>query len=117
MHPTPGQKKALRSILDKSTDKIQLGTLATLKANGWIQLAHNANPMGTASSYRLTLSGRKVLGLREHPLTMGYAKTIGLEAETCEECGGAGRLLVLDESDRFNTCPWCQGTGTILEIF
>lgn len=113
MHPTPGQKQALQSIQDGSNVKIQLGTLATLKAYGWIQLARNPDPMGNATSYRLTSLGHKALG---HPVTtktIGYAKTIGLEAETCEECGGSGQLLILDESDQFDSCPWCHGAGQI----
>ncbi len=114
MQPTLGQKKALRSILDKSSSKIHMGVLASLKARGWIQLAHNADPMGNATSYELTRLGRNALGLHDTINTTRNA--IGLEAEICEECGGTGQLLILDERNRSTSCPWCHGEGEVTEM-
>lgn len=116
MQPTPGQKRALRSIHDKSTFKLHLGILASLKGRGWIQLAVNADPMGMATSYVLTRLGQKALGLHDTILASCNTNPIGLEAEICEECGGAGQLLILDEKNLLSPCPWCHGTGRIMEI-
>ncbi|MBF0182226.1 MAG: hypothetical protein HQM03_19595 [Magnetococcales bacterium] len=56
-------------------------------------------------------------GAREPGLVIGYAKSIGMEAETCEECGGTGQQILLDESDRRAACPWCHGQGVLTAGF
>ncbi|MBF0190824.1 MAG: hypothetical protein HQL99_06685 [Magnetococcales bacterium] len=115
--PSSAQSKALHAILDRLPVRIHLGTLAALKSRGWIQLAINSAPMGTATSYDLTELGRQALGLEPSAATShNNARTIGLEAETCEECGGSGQLLVLDERAESDSCPWCRGTGRVTEM-
>ncbi|MBF0272337.1 MAG: hypothetical protein HQL98_09775 [Magnetococcales bacterium] len=117
--PTPGQLKALYAILEKLPVKIHLGTLSAIKSRGWIQLAINSVAMGLATSYDLTDLGRQALGLElpgHHPTNSSNARTIGLESETCEECGGSGQLLVLDERAESDPCPWCRGTGRVTEM-
>ncbi|MBF0626745.1 MAG: hypothetical protein HQL91_00850 [Magnetococcales bacterium] len=111
---TPAHHKALQAILERRAVKIPLGVLSALKARGWIQLAPNDQPMGTATSYDLTTPGRQALGLHTPSPTQPAANTIGMEAETCEECGGAGQLFVLDETEQSHSCPWCNGSGRIL---
>ncbi|MBF0293801.1 MAG: hypothetical protein HQL96_01315 [Magnetococcales bacterium] len=56
-------------------------------------------------------------GSREPGMVIGYAKSIGMEAETCEECGGTGQQIMLDESDRRVACHWCHGQGVLTAGF
>lgn len=112
-HPSPAQKKALQTILEKRPVRLQLGILSALKSRGWIQLAPNDQPMGTATSYDLTTLGRTALGLQGSPQSSRSAGSIGLESETCEECGGSGQWMMLDEQGQSDACPWCHGSGRI----
>lgn len=115
MYVTPAQKKALQTIQERRAVKLHLGTLASLKSRGWIQLALNDAPMAMAISYDLTRLGQQALDPHATSKAANKKATspIGLEAETCEECGGSGRLLVLDEQGLSDPCPWCQGSGRI----
>lgn len=110
------QKKALQTILEKRPVRIQLGILSALKSRGWIQLAPNDQPMGTATSYDLTTLGKQALGLRASTASNRSTGSIGLESETCEECGGSGKLMVLDEMGEADPCPWCRGSGRIQDL-
>ncbi|MEO5344865.1 MAG: hypothetical protein H7834_00630 [Magnetococcus sp. YQC-9] len=115
---TPAQRKALLAIHERRQTKLHLGTLASLKSRGWIQLALNDAPMAFAISYDLTPLGLQALEPKRTPGSTSKtgSSPIGLEAETCEECGGSGRLLVLDDQGLSNPCPWCQGSGRINNI-
>ncbi|MBF0165531.1 MAG: hypothetical protein HQL97_15260 [Magnetococcales bacterium] len=115
MYVTPAQKKALQAIGERRAVKLHLGTLASLKSRGWIQLALNDAPMAMAISYDLTQLGQQALDPHATSKAANKKATspIGLEAETCEECGGSGRMLVLDEQELSDPCPWCQGSGRI----
>ncbi|MBF0614761.1 MAG: hypothetical protein G8237_13760 [Magnetococcales bacterium] len=116
-HPSPAQKKALQTIQDKRPVRIQQGILSALKSQGWIQPAPNDQPLGAATRYDLTALGQQALtGKRAATIMHPTACSIGLEAETCEECGGSGTLLILDEWARAEPCPWCLGSGCIQEL-
>ncbi|MEO5333818.1 MAG: hypothetical protein H7839_17535 [Magnetococcus sp. YQC-5] len=116
MQPTPGEKKGLQSILDKSMIPLPSEMLASLQSHGWIRLADNTHPIRTACRHELTALGYRALGLHDPTQTIHHGNAIGLEAETCEECGGSGQLFVLDEKKQCDPCPWCHGTGRITEI-
>ncbi|MBF0213913.1 MAG: hypothetical protein HQM00_10190 [Magnetococcales bacterium] len=112
---TPGQRKSLQWILEKRPVKIHQGILSALKARGWIQRTSPDSPMEMATGYTLTPLGQQTLGLAEPSSATHGISPIGMEAETCEECGGSGQLLVLDERDQSDPCPWCLGSGRVAD--
>lgn len=42
---------------------------------------------------------------------------LGLQEESCEECGGTGKVFSLDAAtDAMLKCTWCHGSGQVAEL-